>query len=46
MSCDGKCHKVEIFMSDYKLKNPMHAMPMRGVDIVLGAQWLAMLLDY
>jgi hypothetical protein len=42
-SCDGKCHKVEVSMSDYKLKSPMYAMPIGGVDIVLGAQWLATL---
>jgi hypothetical protein len=42
-SCDGKCHKVEISMSDYKLKSLMYDMPIRGVDIVLGAQWLATL---
>jgi hypothetical protein len=28
-------------MSDYKLKSPMYAMPIRGLDIVLGARWLA-----
>ena len=26
-SCDGKCHKVELSMNDYKLKSPMYAMP-------------------
>lgn len=30
-------------MSDYKLKYHMYAMPIGGVDIVLGAQWLATL---
>jgi hypothetical protein len=42
-SCDGKCHKVEISINDYKLKYPMYAMPIRGIDIVLGPQWLATL---
>jgi hypothetical protein len=37
MSCDGKCHKVEISMSDYKLKYPMYVMPIGGVGIVLGS---------
>jgi hypothetical protein len=40
MSCDGKCHKVEISMSEYKLKYPMYVMPVEGVDIVLGVEWL------
>lgn len=42
-SCDGKCHKIELSMSEYKLKSLMYAMPIGGVDIVLGAQWLATL---
>ena len=40
--CDGKCHKVELAIKDYKLRLPMYAMAMaiRGVCIVLGAPWL------
>ena len=38
--CDGKCHKLELAIKDYKLRSPMYAMTIRGVDIVLGAQWL------
>ena len=28
---------------DYKLRSPMYAMEIKGVDIILGAQWLEML---
>jgi hypothetical protein len=35
-SCDGKFHKVEVSMNEYKLKYPMYVMTIRGVDIVLG----------
>ena len=37
---DGKCHKVELARKDCTLRFPMYAMAIRGVDIVLGAQWL------
>ena len=37
---DGKCHKVELAIKKYKLRSPMYVMAIRGVDIVLGAQWL------
>jgi hypothetical protein len=40
-SCDGKCNKVELTIDNYKLISLMYAMVIRGVDIVLGAQWLA-----
>jgi hypothetical protein len=30
-------------MNELKLKYPMYAMPIKGVYIVLGGQWLAML---
>ena len=38
--CDGKFHKVELAIKDYKIRSPMYVIEMRGVDIVLGAQWL------
>ena len=37
---DGKFHKVELAIKNDKLKSRMYAMEIRGVDIVLGAQWL------
>jgi hypothetical protein len=37
-SCDGKFHEVEVYINEYKLKSPMYAMPIIGVDILLGAQ--------
>jgi len=42
-SCDGKCHKVEVSIDDYKSNYPMYDMPIGGVDVVLGGQWLSML---
>ena len=40
-SCNGKCHKVELAISDYKLKLLIYAMGIGGVDVILGSQWLA-----
>ena len=40
---DGKFHKVELAIKNDKLKSRMYAMEIRGVEIVLGAQWLEML---
>jgi hypothetical protein len=40
-SCDGKCNKVELTIDNHKLISPMYAMVIGGVDIILGAQWLA-----
>ena len=41
--CDGRCHKVELAIKEYKIRSPMYVIEIRGVDIVLGAQWLEML---
>jgi len=39
-TCDEKFHKVEIPIEDYTLTLLMYLMEMRGVDIILGTQWL------
>ena len=35
--CDGKCHKVELDIKNYKLRSPKYAMKIKGVGIVLRA---------
>jgi len=40
ISCGGKCHNVKINMGDYNLTTTMYAIPIGGVDVVLGVQWL------
>ena len=36
----GKCHNINLSMGEYVLRSPMIAIPMGGVDVVLGVQWL------
>eukprot|EP00253_Pinus_taeda_P035146 PITA_35146 len=36
----GKCHKIKLSMGEYVLNSPMLSIPVGGVDIVLGVQWL------
>jgi hypothetical protein len=36
----GKCNKINITMGEYVMNSPMIAIPMGGVDVVLGIQWL------
>ena len=36
----GKCHNINLSMGEYVLKIPMISIPMGGVDVVLGVQWL------
>ena len=36
----GKCHKIKLSMGEYLLNSPMLSIPMGGVDVVLGVQWL------
>lgn len=39
-SCSGKCHKIKFTIVDFLLDCPMFSIPMAGVDIVLGVQWI------
>lgn len=36
----GKFHKITLTLGEYVLKSPMISIPMGGVDVVLGVQWL------
>ena len=40
INCSGKFHKITLTMGEYVLNSPMLAIPMGGVDVVLGVQWL------
>ena len=35
-----KCHNIKLTMGEYVLNIPMLSIPMGGVDVVLGVQWL------
>jgi hypothetical protein len=36
----GKCHKINLTMGEYVMNSPIIYIPMGGVDVVLGVQWL------
>jgi hypothetical protein len=36
----GKCHNIILTMGEYVMNSPMISIPMGGVDVVLGFQWL------
>jgi hypothetical protein len=40
INCSRKCHKINITMGECVLNIPMISIPMGGVDVVLGVQWL------
>eukprot|EP00253_Pinus_taeda_P018518 PITA_18518 len=40
INCYGKCHNIKLSMGEYLLTSPMLSIPMGGVDVVLGVQWL------
>jgi hypothetical protein len=40
INCSGKFHKINPTMGEYVMNSPMIAIPMGGVDVVLGVQWL------
>ena len=43
ITCLGKCHNIKLSMGEYVLNSPMLSIPMGGVDVVLGVQWLQLL---
>jgi hypothetical protein len=40
INCSGKCNKINLTMGEYVMNIPMIFIPMGGVDVVLGIQWL------
>ena len=40
INCSGKCNKINITMREYVMNSLMISIPMGGVDVVLGVQWL------
>jgi hypothetical protein len=40
INCSGKFHKINLNMGEYVMNSPMISIPMGGVDVVLGIQWL------
>jgi hypothetical protein len=36
----GKCNKINLNMGEYVMNIPMISIPMVGVDVILGIQWL------
>ena len=42
----GKCHKVNLQIQDFNLESSFFMVPLGGVDVVLGIQWLRTLGTY
>jgi hypothetical protein len=40
INCSKKCNKINLTMGEYVMNIPMISIPMGGVDVVLGIQWL------
>jgi hypothetical protein len=40
INCSGKCNKINLTMGEYVMNSTMISIPMVGVDLVLGIQWL------
>jgi hypothetical protein len=40
INCLGKCNKINLTMGEYVMNSSMIFIPMGGVDVVLGIQWL------
>ena len=40
IKCSGKCHNIKLSMGEYVPNSQMIVIPMGGVDVVLGVQWL------
>jgi hypothetical protein len=36
----GKFHNIKLSMGEYNLASPMYVVPIGGVNVVLGIQWL------
>jgi len=42
----GQCHKVSLQIQDLKLQTRCYTLPLKDVDMVLGAEWLSQLGTY
>ena len=40
INCCGKCHNIKLSTGKIVLNSPMFSIPMGGVDVVIGVQWL------
>jgi hypothetical protein len=40
INCSRKFHKINLIMGEYAMNIPIISIPMGGVDVVLGVQWL------
>jgi hypothetical protein len=40
INCSRKIHKINLTMGEYVMNIPIIYIPMGGVDVVLGVQWL------
>jgi hypothetical protein len=41
-----KCHKIKLQIQDFNLESKLYTIPLGGVDVVLGFQWLQTLGTY
>ena len=39
-NCSGKFHNINLDLGEYVLNSTMIAIPMGGVDVIVGVQWL------
>lgn len=42
----GKWHNVKLQLSEYKMESSFYTVPLGGVDVILGIQWLQTLGTY
>jgi hypothetical protein len=42
----GKCHKISVQIQELELQTGFYALPLEGMDMVLGAEWLIQLGSY
>jgi hypothetical protein len=40
IDCVGKCHNIKLSIGECNLESLMYSIPIGGIDVVLGIQWL------
>jgi hypothetical protein len=40
IDCRGKCHNIKLSMGEYNLESMMYSIPIGGLDVFMGIQWL------